>query len=232
MESFDREADSPAVVHVVDDDEGIRCALNLALTIAGYAVRTHESAPAFLAVIEQDENGCVITDVRMPEMNGLELLAAMKERNVSLPALVISAHGDIPLAVAAMKLGAVDFLEKPFENSVIIKLVGRALHHHRHQAAQIAELKSNEARFAALTPREHDVLAGLLQGHQNKVIARELGIGVRSVETHRAHIMEKMQARNIRELMRMTIFLPAPAVAPLDLRTTSAGETLGSDVLS
>ncbi|RBP05122.1 LuxR family two component transcriptional regulator [Roseiarcus fermentans] len=196
-----------SLVHVVDDDNGIRAALRLALTIAGHAVRVYDSAPAFLSAVEPHEGGCVITDMRMPEMSGLDLLEAMNAQAIRLPTIVITAYGEIPLAVEAMKLGAVDFLEKPFDNAVLIEAVSQALRRERDGVRE-EETRRSQALLATLTARERDVLAGLLKGHQNKVIAHALGVSTRTVESHRAHIMDKMNAGNLRELMRMFLFVP------------------------
>ncbi len=195
------------IVHVVDDDAGVRAALHLALTIAGYSVRLHKSARAFLRALGPDEYGCVIADIRMPDMRELELLAAMKARDLALPAIVVTAYGEITLAVEAMKLGAVDFLEKPFVNLAVVEAVAAALDRPRSKGRRDDETQLSEARVATLTPRERDVLSGLMKGQQNKVIGRQLGISPRTVEIHRASIMEKMKAGNLRELMRMVLFV-------------------------
>jgi two-component system response regulator FixJ len=195
-------------VHVIDDESAIRDALSLMLTIEGYTVRTYESAGTFLDMLRQDEGGCVVTDVRMPEISGLDLLAAMKERGVSIPIIVMTAHADVPLAVQAMKWGAFDFLEKPFDGDALLTSVRNALILQDDECGRGAEMRMVQDRLTKLTPREREVLVGLLKGRQNKVIAAELGIGVRTIEAHRASVMTKMQAKSLSELVRMALVIP------------------------
>jgi two-component system response regulator FixJ len=199
-----------ATIHVIDDDSAMRESLSLMLTIEGYTVRTHESARTFLDAVAQDESGCVVTDVRMPEISGIDLLTTMKieERRVSMPIIVITGHADIQLAVQAMKQGAFDFLEKPFDGDALLSSVRKALIHSNDEHARHAETRIIQDRLAKLTPRENEVLAGLLNGQQNKIIAGELGIGVRTVETHRASVMAKMRAGSLSELVRMALVIP------------------------
>ena len=188
------------IVHVVDDDSEMRTALGWALSLAGYSVHVHPSATDFLEAVNPVEWGCVITDVRMPDMSGIELLAAMKERNIALPAIVITAYAEIPVAVQAMKMGAADYIEKPFHVDIVLKAVSHAL---LSRNGKVYDSETRKARLATLSARERDVLNGLLEGHQNKVIAHDLGISTRTVEVHRARIMSKMQASNVRDLMRI-----------------------------
>jgi two-component system response regulator FixJ len=197
-----------ATVHIIDDESAIRDALSLMLTIEGYTVRTYESAGTFLEMVRQDEGGCVVTDVRMPEISGLDLLAAMKERGVSIPIIVMTAHADVPLAVQAMKGGAFDFLEKPFDGDTLLTSVRNALILQDDECARGAEMRMLQDRLTKLTPREREVLVGLLKGQQNKVIAAELGIGVRTIEAHRASVMTKMQAGSLSELVRIALVIP------------------------
>jgi two-component system response regulator FixJ len=196
-----------ATIHIIDDDSAMRESLSLMLTIEGYTIRTHESARTFLDAIGQDESGCVVTDVRMPEISGIDLLTTMKmkERRISMPIIVITGHADIQLAVQAMKQGAFDFLEKPFDGDALLTSVRKALIHSNDEHARHAETRIIQDRLAKLTPRENEVLAGLLKGQQNKIIAGELGIGVRTVETHRASVMAKMGAGSLSELIRMAL---------------------------
>ena len=198
-----------ATIHVIDDDSAMRESLSLMLTIEGYTVRTHESARTFLDAVAQDESGCVVTDVRLPEISGIDLLTTMKieERRVSMPIIVITGHADIQLAVQAMKQGAFDFLEKPFDGDALLTSVRKALIHSNDEHARHAETRIIQDRLAKLTPRENEVLAGLLNGQQNKIIAGELGIGVRTVETHRASVMAKMRAGSLSELVRMALVI-------------------------
>lgn len=196
------------IVHIIDDDPAIRDSLGLLLTTEGFEVRTHASARGFLEAIGRHETGCVVTDVRMPEMSGFDLLAKMKERRLALPVIVITAHADVPLAVQAMKQGAIDLLEKPFEDEALLASVRQALTRGNGEQARTAEMETILARLATLTGRENEVLAGLLKGQPNKIIAHELGISVRTVEVHRANVMAKMQAGSLSELVRMSLVVP------------------------
>ena len=195
-----------STVCIVDDDQAVLAALTFLLTSEGYAVRAHESARSFLDMIEQDNCGCVVTDVRMPGMSGLDLLAEIKKRRVSTPVIVITAHGDVPLAIAAMKRGAVDFFEKPFDGDALLDAIRAALTRRDESGpAHDAETPTIKERFATLSKRENDVLACLLKGQPNKAIAHELGISARTVEVHRANMMKKTRATNLAELVRMAL---------------------------
>jgi two-component system, LuxR family, response regulator FixJ len=199
-----------AIVHIVDDDEAVRQSLAFLLSSAGHAVRLYDSATAFLADLAAAKGGCLITDIRMPGMTGLELLQALKAKACGLPAIVITGHGDIPLAVEAMKAGAVDFIEKPFEETAILSAVKSALQ--RRDAGEGGDKEAIAARVASLSERERQVLEGLIAGHPNKTIAYDLGISPRTVEVYRANLMAKMQARSLSELIRMAILTEvAPA---------------------
>jgi two-component system, LuxR family, response regulator FixJ len=192
-------------VCIVDDDRAVLAALSSLLTAEGYAVRAHESARTFLDMIQQDDCGCLVADVRMPEMSGLDLLAEMKERRVSMPVIVITTHGDVSLAVAAMKRGAVDFFKKPFDGGALLDSVRAALAREESEPAPDAETQMIKERFATLSKREKEVLAALLNGQPNKTIANELGISKRTIEVHRANIMKKTQATSFVELVRMAL---------------------------
>jgi two-component system response regulator FixJ len=191
------------VVHIVDDDEAVRHSLAFMLGSAGLSVRLYDSARAFLDLLDPSAHGCLVTDVRMPDMTGIELLAEIKAKAPYLPAIVITGHGDIPLAVEAMKAGAVDFIEKPFEDEVLLKAVEAALKKIDGDGdAQIQEVFS---RLASLSERERQVLEGLVAGQANKVIAAARGISPRTVEVYRANVMTKMQAKSLSELVRMAV---------------------------
>ncbi|MGC1861817.1 MAG: response regulator FixJ [Methylocystis sp.] len=195
-----------STVCIVDDDRAVLAALNFLLTAEGYAVRAHECARTFLDMIQQDDCGCLVTDMRMPGMSGLDLLAKMKERRVSMPVIVISAHGDVPLAIAAMKQGAIHFFEKPFDNDALLDSIRAALtRREESEPAHDAETQMIKERFATLSKREKDVLAALLNGRPNKTIAYDLGISARTVEVHRANMMKKTQATSLAELVRMAL---------------------------
>jgi two-component system response regulator FixJ len=194
-----------ATVHVIDDDEAARESLAFLLQSARLAVKTHESARAFLEVASKVKSGCIITDVRMPEIDGIELLRRLKELKLTVPVIVVTGHGDVPLAVEAMKIGAVDFLEKPFNDEMIVAAVRSALDRQKHDSRRLAERAEVERRLATLSKREHEVLEGLVAGRANKQIAFDLGISPRTVEIYRANLMTKMQAGSLSDLVRMAI---------------------------
>jgi two-component system response regulator FixJ len=195
-------SDNP-LVHIVDDDEAVRNSLAFMLGSAGLSVRLYESARAFLDLLDPSAHGCLVTDVRMPDMTGIELLAEIKAKARYLPAIVITGHGDIPLAVEAMKAGAVDFIEKPFEDEVLLKAVEAALK--KIDGDGEAQIQAVFSRLASLSERERQVLEGLVAGQANKVIAAARGISPRTVEVYRANVMTKMQAKSLSELVRMAV---------------------------
>jgi two-component system response regulator FixJ len=195
-----------AVVYVIDDDEAARESLRFFLESAGLRVSAFASAPNFLAQAGQAVQGCVVTDVRMPEMSGLELIATLEERGFGAwPVVVITGHGDIQLAVEAMKAGASDFLEKPFDAEKMLAAVRAALAKQAAADVQAAERALALQRLATLSGREGDVLRGLVAGKANKVIALELGISPRTVEIYRANVMSKMHAGSLSELVRSAL---------------------------
>jgi two-component system response regulator FixJ len=193
------------VVHVVDDDEAMRQSLAFLLDSARLKVRTYESAVAFLDRIGEAEPGCIITDVRMPEVSGIDLLRRLKQLEVPLPVIMITGHGDVPLAVEAMKLGAVEFLEKPFDDDVLLSAVRSALNRFERETQRGAEQAEIKERLEALSARERQVLDGLVAGQPNKVIAFDLGISPRTVEIYRANVMIKMRASSLSDLVRMAL---------------------------
>lgn len=192
-------------VHVIDDDEASRQSLAFLLQAADLDVRTYASAAVFLDLAPKIGWSCVITDVRMPGMSGIELLRRLKEIDVNIPVIVITGHGDVPLAVEAMKIGAIDFLEKPFDDEVLLASVRTALAQRGSELRRHGERAEIESRLAALSPRERDVLSGLVSGRANKQIAYDLGISPRTVEIYRANLMNKMQAGSLSELVRMAL---------------------------
>jgi two-component system, LuxR family, response regulator FixJ len=194
-----------ADVHVIDDDEAVRESIEFLLRSAGLSVRTYESAASFLDAAPKIAAGCIITDVRMPGLSGIDLLRRLQEMQIRLPVIVITGHGDVPLAVEAMKCGAVDFLEKPFDDEVLVASVRSALNRSEESAAVESERAEIRARIAALTQRERDVLEGLVAGHPNKIIAFKLEISPRTVEIYRANLMTKMKAGSLSELVRMAL---------------------------
>jgi two-component system response regulator FixJ len=196
---------SERMVHVVDDDPAIRDSLSFLLSSADLASRTYESALALLERVNDLEQGCIITDVRMPGMTGLELVVKLKERRVSHPVIVLTGHGDVALAVEAMKAGVVDFIEKPFDDEVLLKAVLTALAREEGASTRESERAEIEARVAQLSQREREVFEAIVQGDSNKSAALKLGISPRTVEIYRAHVMDKMGAATLSELVRMAL---------------------------
>ncbi|HVY17036.1 MAG TPA: response regulator FixJ [Rhodopila sp.] len=196
-----------AVVHLIDDDEGVRQAVAFLLATAGLPVRVYASAAAFLDVVPTLQAGCIITDVRMPGMDGLELQRQLKARKVTLPVIVITGHADVPLAVEAMKAGAVDLIEKPFSDDTLLGAIYSAIDRHAAKAEREDELAAIRERIASLSGREREVLDGLLAGLPNKTIAYDLKISPRTVEVHRANLMARMGAHSLAELVRMAFLI-------------------------
>ncbi|HEY1426281.1 MAG TPA: response regulator FixJ [Caulobacteraceae bacterium] len=190
--------------HVIDDDDEARASLAFLLSAAGVPARTYPSAAAFLEVATTAA-GVVITDVRMPEIDGMQLVRRLAELNASLPVIVMTGHGDVPLAVAAMKAGALDFIEKPYDDETMLAAIRAALARHGENLARDAERALFLRRIDGLTARERQVLEGLVAGKANKVIARDLRISPRTVEIYRAHVMAKMEAQSLSELVRMAL---------------------------
>ena len=191
-------------VHIVDDEEPVRKSLAFLLTMAGFTVRIHESATAFVEAAPSIRNGCLVTDLRMPDLSGVDLLRQLGAMPVHIPSIVITGHGDVPMAVAAMKAGALDFIEKPFEDEVLIEAIKRA-------AAKLSREPGGEdvaairIRLERLSEREREVLSGVVAGLPNKTIAYDLDISPRTVEVHRANVMSKMEARSLPALVRMAL---------------------------
>ena len=194
-----------AIIYVIDDDEAVRQSLEFLLKTAGVAVRSFDSAKAFLDILPQVGFGCIITDVRMPEITGIDLLRKVKEVNRDLPVIVITGHGEISLAVEAMKIGAADFLEKPFDDDHLLAAVHNALDREADQVKRKAQVSDIQDKLAALSNRERQVLEGLVAGNANKTIAFDLGISPRTVEIYRANLMTKMAANSLSDLVRMAM---------------------------
>jgi two-component system response regulator FixJ len=193
------------VVHIVDDEEAVRNSLAFLLSGAGFAVRVHESATEFLSIAPRIKNGCLITDLRMPDMSGVELLRRLRDADAMLPAVVITGHGDVQMAVEAMKHGALDFIEKPFSDEVLVDSIGRAVNRAAERVQSEAANVVVRQRVGSLSERERQVLKGVVAGQPNKTIAFELGISPRTVEVYRAGLMSKMQAKSLPELVRMVM---------------------------
>ena len=195
------------IVHVIDDDEALRDSLTFLLRASQIEVESYSTATAFLDALPNISSSCVITDVRMPGLSGIDLLRRLKELKISVPVIVITGHGDVPLAVEAMKTGATDFLEKPFDDEVLVASVRSALRQQEGKAKHHTERTEIENRLAALSNRERDVLGGLVAGRANKQIAFDLGISPRTVEIYRANLMNKMQAGSLSDLVRMALIV-------------------------
>ncbi len=192
-------------IFVVDDDEAVRDSLGALLESAGFEVETFTSGADFLDHLDPGRGGCIVLDVRMPGLSGLEIQEKLAEKRIAMPVIIITGHGDVPIAVQAIKAGAIDFIEKPFGDDVILESVHRALKHGEQIQRDASSAAEIEARVARLTPREREVLGQLVIGNPNKIIAYELGISPRTVEIHRARVIEKMEARSLSHLVRLAI---------------------------
>ena len=192
-------------VHVIDDDDAVRDSLAMLLDASGFSVSAYASASAFLDGLDQATSGCVITDVQMPEISGLDLLRRLSDRLAQFPVIVLTGEADVPMAVEALKNGALDLIEKPYSAATIVAAVRQALTQLEARDAKTSQRSENAQRIAALSAREREVLEGVLKGGSNKEIARELGISPRTVEAYRANLMMKMGAESLSDLVRMAI---------------------------
>lgn len=205
------------IVHVIDDDDAMRDSLAFLFKSAKMPAETYESADAFMSKLPQLNGGCVVTDVRMPGMSGLDLLKRLRELKIGVPVIVITGHGDVPLAVEAMKYGASDFLEKPFDDDLLLGAVRSALSQQASDQERETMRSAVRHRLELLSARERQVLDGLVAGHPNKTIAYDLGISPRTIEIYRANVMTKMEASSLSELVRMALMvdlLPRSGKAP------------------
>lgn len=193
------------VIHIIDDDAAMRDSLAFLLDVNGFKPLSYDSANAFLSEIATDISGCVVSDIRMPGMNGIELVRELKRKGSTSPVILITGHGDVALAVEAMKAGAADFIEKPFDDAVLLGAIRSALDARPALQGDSSAKTEAEARLAELSPRERDVLQGLVAGKINKVIAHDLSISPRTVEVYRANLMAKTGARSMSELMRIAL---------------------------
>ena len=195
----------PATVFVVDDDEAVRGSMKLLLKTLDLPAQTFGSAQEFLATFDASRRGCLVLDIRMPGMSGLELQEELNTRGAMLPIIFITGHGDVPMAVEAMQRGAMDFLQKPFRDHDLLDRIAKALEKDRAGRDLLGNRERIGVRIATLTPREREVMALVTQGKANKVIAADLNLSQRTVEIHRAHVMEKMAANSLAHLVRMVI---------------------------
>lgn len=193
------------VVHVVDDDEAVRESLAFLLGSANFVVRVYASALDLLARADQLEPGCILTDVRMPEMSGLELVVKLKELGLAHPIIVLTGHADVALAVEAMQAGVSEFLEKPFDDELLLRALRRALARELESAGDQAERSVTETRLAKLTAREREVFDAIVAGESNTMAAQKLGVSPRTIEIYRANVMQKMEADNLSALVRMAM---------------------------
>lgn len=191
------------VVHVVDDDEAIRQSVGFMLRKAGYTVETYVAGTSFLKAVSRDTHGCVLLDIRMPDLDGLEVQARLSQQGIGIPVIMLTGHGDVALAVRAIKAGAIEFLEKPFERAALLEAINAALEQTARTGREQLATADAIVRLAALTARERDVLDGMVLGRPNKLIAFDLGIATRTVEVHRANLMEKLSARSLSDVLRI-----------------------------
>ncbi|MDX1823712.1 MAG: response regulator transcription factor [Thiohalomonadales bacterium] len=196
---------TPPIVHIVDDDRAIRDSLKFLMKSVGFESQTYESAETFLDQADFDRPGCLVVDIRMQGMSGLELQQVLNERSIHLPVIVITGHGDIPMAVQAMKAGAIDFLEKPFDNEFLVMRIRQCLKEATKKQDKESKTAKAKAQLAQLTPREVEVMNLLVAGKHNKVIANELNISVRTAEAHRAKVMKKLQADSLSDIVRVAL---------------------------
>jgi len=191
------------LVHVVDDEESIRRSMGFMLKTSGYRVETWSSGETFLKEVKHAEQGCILLDVRMPDIDGLEVQRTLSERGVAMPVVIMTGHGDISTAISAMKAGAVDFLEKPFEKAAVLAAIEESFERLAKAASASGRAADAETRLGALTAREREVLDGLAKGLPNKTIAYDLGISARTVEVHRANLMTKLGVRSLSDALRI-----------------------------
>lgn len=199
------DTDENGTVFLIDDDPAIRDSLSLLLSLKGVRTQPFANAESFIETYRPDWPGCVLTDLRMPGMTGLELQAVLRERQIEVPVVVLTAHGDVATARAALKNGAFDFLEKPIDDVMLVEVLRNALRADRARRAAVTSRSSADARIERLTDREREVLALIAAGHQNREIASQLGISPRTVEVHKSRIMEKLECHSLAELIRMNL---------------------------
>jgi FixJ family two-component response regulator len=197
--------DTTETVYVVEDDEAVRDSLELLLKSSGHPVQTYATANAFLADYDEDLAGCIVLDIRMPGMDGMELQQRLNQKNAILPIIFVTGHGDVPMAVEAMKEGAVDFIQKPYREAALLKKIETALEQDRDQRRTLGQKQEILTRLKTLTPRENEIMDRMIEGQANKVIAIELDISQRTVEIHRSRVMHKMGTHSLAHLVRMVM---------------------------
>lgn len=191
------------LIHIIDDEESVRKSASFLLRISGYKTRSYSSGVAFLREARHAPMGCILLDIRMPEMDGLEVQRELNALGVKMPVIVLTGHGDVGIAVQAMKAGAVDFLEKPFETEHLMEAIEAGFDRIESRQDESSASDAAQERISALSQREQEVLRGLVRGHPNKTIAYDLGISPRTIEVHRANLMGKLKARNLSEALRI-----------------------------
>jgi two-component system response regulator FixJ len=196
------------VVHIVDDDDGVRRALSTLMESVGYAHVAYGSAREFLHHYDHAQSGCLVLDIRMPEMSGLELQQELGKIGCRIPVIFVTGHGDVPMAVEAMKKGAFDFVQKPFRDQDLLDRVNRAIHEDTALRQDAADKDEVLHRWSTLTQREKEVMALIVEGKANKVVAQDLELSERTVEIHRARVMEKMQVRSVAQLVKLSLLIP------------------------
>ena len=196
---------SKAIVHIVDDDRAIRDSLGMLMKSIGYESRSYDSAEKFLDEADLFAPGCLVVDIRMQGMSGLELQQLLNKKEIKLPVIMITGHGDVPMAVQAMQAGAVDFLEKPYDNSVLVTRIKQCLAEATESQDKLRVVADAKALLSRLTPREREVMNLLVAGKHNKVIAKELAISVRTAEAHRAKVMKKLRAESLSDIVRLAM---------------------------
>jgi two-component system response regulator FixJ len=196
-------SDGALLVHLVDDDEAVRRSAGFMLKTAGFRVNSYDNGVTLLKEVKALEPGCILLDIRMPEMDGLEVQRSLRDAGCLLPVIIMTGHGDVPIAVQAMKAGAIDFIEKPFEKQTLLRALEAGAAKLKQAASENVRSEEARDRLKVLTPRERDVLAGLTKGLPNKTIAYDLGISPRTVEIHRANLMDKLEVRSLSEALRI-----------------------------
>lgn len=204
------------LVHIVDDDEAVRKSVAFMLRHEGFRSESYASGEAFLKAVKQAERGSILLDVRMPVMDGLEVQQELTARGIDMPVIILTGHGDVAIAVRAMRAGAINFLEKPYEKSALMSALAEAFEHIERRGERALEASEAQARLAGLTGRERDVLNGLKLGHPNKTIAFDLGISPRTVEIYRANLMEKLNVRSLSAALRIAFTAEASKTASED----------------